>query len=122
MSESLPVVFLLRCTLTSQSSNNGGFNGGVPAPYKPALRSVFPPPFFPPAMSDPDIKKDDDDDDDYHSRSTSPTPGATTQTGAVAAHLDPTVLQEVDAHAGVLKVEAAERVYGRRSKWVLFIS
>lgn len=72
-------------------------------------------------MSDRDIKKDDVDDD-YDSRSTSPTPGATTQTGAVAAHLDPTVLQEVDAHAGVLKVEAAERVYGKRSKWVLFIS
>lgn len=70
-------------------------------------------------MSDRDIKKDDVD---YHSRSTSPTPDSTTQTGAVAAHLDPTVLQEVDAHAGVLKVEAAERVYGRRSKWVLFIS
>lgn len=67
-------------------------------------------------MSDRDIKKDDDDD--YQS----PTPGSTTQTGAVAAHLDPTVLQEVDAHAGVLKVEAAERVYGKRSKWVLFIS
>ncbi|KAG0701988.1 major facilitator superfamily domain-containing protein [Suillus ampliporus] len=29
--------------------------------------------------------------------------------------------QEGDAHAGVRKVEAAQRVYGRRSRWCLFI-
>src|SRR6267154_1106408 len=28
---------------------------------------------------------------------------------------------EQDAHAGVKKVEAAQRVYGRRSRWCLFI-
>lgn len=28
---------------------------------------------------------------------------------------------EVDAHVGVKKVEAAEKVYGRYSKWFLFI-
>ena len=30
--------------------------------------------------------------------------------------------RESDAHAGVKRVEAAEKVYGRYSKWVLFIS
>ena len=68
-----------------------------------------------------DIKKDDID---YQSRSPSPSQaaGTATATAAAAANLDPTVLQEVDAHAGVLKVEAAERVYGKYSKLVLFIS
>ena len=28
---------------------------------------------------------------------------------------------EVDAHLGVMAVEAAEKVYGRYSKWFLFI-
>ena len=30
--------------------------------------------------------------------------------------------REIDAHVGVQKVEAAGRVYGRYSKWILFIS
>jgi hypothetical protein len=29
---------------------------------------------------------------------------------------------ELDAHMGVKKVEAAEKVYGKYSKWALFIS
>ena len=32
------------------------------------------------------------------------------------------VAEEVDAHMGVKKVEAAEKVYGKYSKWALFIS
>lgn len=32
------------------------------------------------------------------------------------------VAGEVDAHQGVKKVEAAEKVYGKYSKWALFIS
>lgn len=32
------------------------------------------------------------------------------------------VAREIDAHAGVVRVEAAEKVYGRTSKWILFIS
>lgn len=30
--------------------------------------------------------------------------------------------RERDAHAGVQRVEAAKKVYGRSSKWILFIS
>lgn len=30
--------------------------------------------------------------------------------------------EEGDAHSGVRKVEAAEKVYGRTARWVLFVS
>ncbi|KAH8118651.1 drug:h+ antiporter [Phellopilus nigrolimitatus] len=30
--------------------------------------------------------------------------------------------READAHAGVARVEAAEKVYGRRARWILFVS
>ena len=36
-------------------------------------------------------------------------------------HLVEVIEAEVDAHVGVKKVEAAEKVYGRYSKWFLFI-
>lgn len=35
-------------------------------------------------------------------------------------HLAEVIEAEVDAHVGVKKVEAAEKVYGRYSKWFLF--
>lgn len=45
-------------------------------------------------------------------------------TASSLSNLDPRtadeLARELDAHAGVLRVEAAEKVYGRYSKWVLF--
>lgn len=32
------------------------------------------------------------------------------------------VAREIDAHVGVKRVQAAEKVYGKYSKWILFIS
>ncbi|KAL5493064.1 hypothetical protein ACEPAI_4512 [Sanghuangporus weigelae] len=36
--------------------------------------------------------------------------------------LDSVIKRELDAHVGVKRVEAAERVWGKYSKWILFIS
>lgn len=42
--------------------------------------------------------------------------------GPLDARTQAELLREADAHVGVKKVEAATRVYGPYSKWILFIS
>lgn len=44
------------------------------------------------------------------------------KTSALDVHMQAAVAREIDAHVGVKRVQAAEKVYGKYSKWILFIS
>lgn len=44
------------------------------------------------------------------------------KTPALDVQTQEAVAKEMDAHVGVKRVQAAEKVYGKYSKWVLFIS
>ena len=60
----------------------------------------------------PSLSKNDDDHDVSSLEAASPTKKLDIE----QAYL------ETDAHLGVKKVEATHKVYGKYSKWVLFIS
>ena len=76
----------------------------------PLLTVSSPTPCFPSKMSS--IHKKDSDSER----------GLDVPAHAIDPRTQEELQREIDAHIGVARVEAAEKVYGKYSKWILFIS
>ena len=74
----------------------------------------------------PRAPRRDDDDPEHGSAAVSHAPATHDSSTSTSTALDPRTAHELtleaDAHTGVLRVEAAGKVFGRYSKWVLFAS